>query len=215
MNQKKTMEHIKEIIHQLKRPTQTTSQSSVSIEDFKKVIYEVCPNFKVSPENKEILNELFRYTIGKSEILDPKKGIWFWGSIGTGKSTLMKILAEVQRTDGRGFKCVNCSELTTKFSAHGLGALNESTFNEMLSAKPVERGFDEVGREPIPAKYFGNDLNVVQYSLGMRYELRNIVKTHVTTNMKKESISLVYGDYIFDRLNEMFNFIEIKGESKR
>jgi len=127
----------------------------------------------------------------------------------------MKILAEVQRTDNRGFKCVNCPELSTKFAAYELEAMNESTFNQGVSADPVERGFDEVGREPIPAKYFGNDLNVMQYIFGIRYELRKLVKTHVTTNVRKESIPILYGDYIFDRLNEMFNFIEIKGESRR
>jgi hypothetical protein len=127
----------------------------------------------------------------------------------------MKILAEVQRTDDRGFKCVNSSELATKFAAHGLEALNESTFNEVISSKPCERGFDEVGREPIPAKHYGNDLNVMQYIFGMRYELRSTVKTHVTTNVKRDSIPILYGDYIFDRLNEMFNFVEIKGKSKR
>lgn len=179
------------------------------------MIYEVCPKFKITDENREILNEIYNYVNGKSKLLDATKGIWFWGAIGTGKSTLMKILAEVQRTNSEGFKCVNCSELATKFSAHGLDALNESTFNEVLSAKPVERGFDEVGREPIPAKYFGNELNVVQYIFGMRYELRNSVKTHVTTNIKKEAIPILYGDYIFDRLNEMFNFIELKGVSNR
>ena len=158
---------------------------------------------------------MYDYSNGRSKVLDSSKGIWFWGSIGTGKSTLMKILAETQRTYGKGFKCVNCSELATRFAASGLDALNESTYNEFLSSNPVERGFDEVGREPIPAKHFGNDLNVMQYIFGLRYELRNTVRTHVTTNVQKEAIPKVYGDYIFDRLNEMFNFVEIKGESRR
>lgn len=192
---------------------QTTNQSTVSIETFKRVINEVCPGFLVTDENRVILNELYKYTNNTSKVFDSSKGLWLWGSIGTGKSTLMKILAEVQRTDKRGFKCVNCSELATKFAASGLEALEESTFNE--PASPCERGFDELGREPIPAKHFGNDLNVIQYILGMRYELRHEVKTHVTTNVKKEAIPILYGDYIFDRLNEMFNFIEIKGESRR
>lgn len=191
------------------------NQSSVSIETFKRVVFEVCPNFQITDENRIILNEMYNYINGKSETLDKSKGIWFWGAIGTGKSTLMKILAEVQRTDDRGFRCVNCSELATRFAASGLDALNESTYNEYLSSSPVERGFDEVGREPIPAKHFGNDLNVMQYIFGLRYELRNSIRTHVTTNVQKESIPRIYGDYIFDRLNEMFNFVEIKGESKR
>jgi len=196
---------------------QTIKRSTVSIETFKRVINQVCPDFLITDGNKEILNELYRYINNTSKVLDCSKGIWFWGSIGTGKSTLMKILAEVQRAadKDRGFKCVNCSELATKYAACGFEAMNESTFNEGEKPHPVERGFDEVGREPIPAKYFGNDLNIMQHILGMRYEIRATVKTHVTTNVRKESIPILYGDYINDRLYEMFNFIEIKGESKR
>jgi isopentenyl phosphate kinase len=55
----------------------------------------------------------------------------------------------------------------------------------------------------------------MSFIFGMRNEVRKSVKTHVTTNVRKESIPILYGDYIFDRLNEMFNFIEIKGESRR
>jgi len=127
----------------------------------------------------------------------------------------MKILAETQRMQGRGFKCVHCAELSARYAATGLDALNESTFNDVVTTNPVERGFDELGREQIPAKHFGNDLNVMEYVFSMRYSLRNSARTHVTTNLKIESIPKIYNEYIFDRLNEMFNFIEVRGESFR
>ena len=180
---------------------------------FRETVFQVCKNFEVGENNKDILNELFFYAhnVGK---LDPNKGIWLYGEVGTGKSTLIKILAEYQRTMWRGFKCVNCASLAAMFSSHGIDALNESTWNEgYMGSNPVERAFDELGRETIPAKYYGNELNVMQHIIQIRYDLK--VKTHVTTNIEPESITKLYGEHIFDRAAEMFNFIEIKGESRR
>ena len=76
-----------------------------------------------------------------------------------------------------------------------------------MGARPVNRAFDELGREPIPAKHYGNDLNVMQYIFQCRYELRSSVRTFATTNISPVSLSKIYGEYIFDRINEMFNIV--------
>jgi DNA replication protein DnaC len=174
---------------------------------------EICPGFVVREETKEILNQLYLYAHGEGK-LDPNKGIFFYGSVGTGKSTLMKILAEYQRILGNGFKCINCAELAGKFATYGLDSLNSSTYNEGdRGFDPVERGFDELGREPSPAKHYGNEVNIMQHILQIRYDLR--IKTHVTTNLMIEELEQRYGVHIYDRLFEMFNFLEITGESFR
>lgn len=187
---------------------QTIPQSLEGLQNrFKEIIYQVCPTFVIDEYNKDILNQIYLYAIGKGK-LDKNKGIFFYGEVGTGKSTLMKILAEFQRTIGNGFKCVNCSTQASQYASFGIEALNESTYNEGLKGiNPIERGFDELGREPNPAKNFGNQLNVMQYVFQIRYEMK--VKTHVTTNMEPQSIKHLYGEYISDRAVEMFNFIEV------
>jgi len=180
---------------------------------YKQTVFDVCPEFSVDDQNRNILNELFLYAHNEGS-LNPNKGIWLYGEVGTGKSTLMKILAEYQRTMWRGFKCVNCAEIAARFSTYGTDALNESTWNEGYNGpNPVERAFDELGRETIPAKYFGNELNIMQHILQIRYDIK--AKTHVTTNITPEAIISIYGTHIYDRAIEMFNFIELKGESKR
>lgn len=208
-------ELINKVVQEIKK-TQTSKglqPNERSRARYREKVFEVCPGFKVDENNKEILNELFSYAHGVGK-LDPNKGIWLYGEVGTGKSTLIKILAEYQRTMWKGFKCVNCASLAAMFSSYGIESLNESTWNEgYMGSNPVERAFDELGRETIPAKYYGNELNVMQHIIQIRYDLK--VKTHITTNITPEAIIPLYGEHIYDRAVEMFNFIEMKGESKR
>lgn len=78
----------------------------------------------------------------------------------------------------------------------------------------IALGLDEVGKEP-RVKYFGSEMDVIQYVFQTRYDNRRMCKTFVTTNMLPSEIQLTYGEYIADRINEMFNVIEIKGKSRR
>lgn len=188
----------------------------IDTEIFKRIVYSVCPEFVVDAHNREVMNDLFFYVNDKPGNLDPKKGILLWGNVGTGKSTIIKIIGEELRYRNQGYKTVNCSYLATQFSAIGLDALNQSTYNEgSMGARPVNRAFDELGREPIPAKHYGNELNVMQYIFQCRYELRSVVRTFATTNIAPVSLANIYGDYIFDRINEMFNIVELNGASRR
>ena len=188
----------------------------IDTEIFKRIVYSVCPEFVVDAHNRDVMNDLFFYVNDMPGNLDPKKGILLWGNVGTGKSTIIKIIGEELRYRNQGYKTVNCSYLATQFSAIGLDALNQSTYNEgSMGARPVNRAFDELGREPIPAKHYGNELNVMQYIFQCRYELRSVVRTFATTNIAPVSLAKIYGDYIFDRINEMFNIVELNGASRR
>ena len=188
----------------------------IDVAKFKEIIQSVCPGFVIDDSNREIMNQLFFYVNEQPGALDTNKVILLWGNVGTGKSTIIKILGEELRYNNKGYKTVNCSYLATQFAAIGLDALNESTYNEGLSgARPVNRAFDELGRETIPAKHYGNELNVMQYIFQCRYEYRSTVRTFATTNINPSFLSKIYGEYIADRINEMFNIIELNGTSRR
>ena len=58
-------------------------------------------------------------------------------------------------------------------------------------------------------------MDIIQYILQSRYDNRRICKTFMTTNMQPEEFEPKYGEYIADRINEMFNVIELKGSSRR
>lgn len=178
----------------------------------------ICGNFTVDAYNRSLLNEIFKYANGKSTVFDSKRGLWLYGTIGTGKTSLIKILREYDaKVKGRtpngyligGYGIYSASTVVNQFSRLGLDGIDLYCFKKQTCA------FDEIGREPLPAKYYGTEMNVMQYVFQMRYDMRNDCLTHVTTNLTPDQIGSVYGDYIADRVNEMFNVIELKGLSRR
>lgn len=90
-------------------------------------------------------------------------------------------------------------------------------FEDGYCKGPVPMCFDELGREPNPAKYYGTELNVMQHILHIRYSLwqQGGLKTFVTTNFNAKEIGDLYGDFIRDRRREMFNILVMNGESRR
>lgn len=188
---------------------------------FKDCCSMVCPSFAIDETNKRLMNDIFCYVEKRSGRFDPNKGIWLWGSIGTGKSTIIQIIKTYDTLSSGlsvggypvgGFRIESSSTVAAKYSMKGSETLNAYTHN---NGAPSTIAFDELGREPMPTKYFGTELNVMQYVFQCRYEFRNEVLTHVTTNLTTAEVQKNYGSYIADRINEMFNVIELKGSSRR
>lgn len=188
---------------------------------FKDCCSMICPSFAIDETNKRLMNDIFCYVEKRSGRFDPNKGIWLWGSIGTGKSTIIQIIKTYDTLSSGlsvggypvgGFRIESSSTVAAKYSMKGSETLNAYTHN---NGAPSTIAFDELGREPMPTKYFGTELNVMQYVFQCRYEFRNEVLTHVTTNLTTAEVQKNYGSYIADRINEMFNVIELKGSSRR
>lgn len=183
---------------------------------------DVEPNFIVDDRNRKTLGALYDYVWKKSDTLDSSKGLLLWGPIGTGKSTLIKgiqlYLAKVNRycyacaNKDIGFQFTSAVEISLKYSKDGMDGLTRLVDREYMSNLAI----DELGKEPIESKHFGTTLNVMQVLLQLRYDVRNEYKTFATTNMNPDTeIVERYGEYIGDRIKEMFNIIKIKGESRR
>lgn len=195
---------------------------------FLEVAKMICPGFKVSEVLKPVLNDLVRWCLGLAGPYDPDKGLWLWGSIGTGKSTMLSIVKEYcrivrppevyRRSDcpsemrmepvSYGFRTTNASEVAGAFAQGGYPAIDEYITS-------IRQAFDEIGRECIPTGFYGNMENVFQYILQRRYDLRHGDFTHVTSNLAPAQIAEVYGDHIYDRCIEMFNFVQMSGASWR
>lgn len=177
---------------------------------------------------KPVLNNIVRWSLMLDGAYDPYKGLWLCGSIGTGKSTLLEIVRQFchivrppafyrrgdnsKTIDGYrwryGFRTTNASFVAGMFAKNGYPGIEEYIINS-------RQAFDEVGREGIPTGFYGNMENVFQYIIQRRYDLRHGDFTHVTSNISKEQIGELYGDHIYDRCLEMFNFVEMTGKSWR
>ena len=153
--------------------------------------------------------------------LHPDKGLWLYGPIGTGKTTLLKGFRKYM-ADVADRYCLNreddhrllswyssASEIANVYASKGHGGIVQ------YCSKDVNIIIDELGREPIPANNYGTKLNVMMHIMQMRYDNRRTSVTHATTNLELGDVAGLYGKYVADRCLEMFNFIKIDGDSLR
>lgn len=183
---------------------------------FLKVAQSVIPQFAIDNSNRQLITDLFHYFNGVEGRYNLDRGLWLYGDIGTGKSSLMRVFSEYLKLSYNGFKIHICDDISNDYSR--AGDLDLYTYNQHgYIGKPVWMCFDELGRETIPANHFGAKLNVMQHILHIRYALwqSSRLKTFVTTNCDPMQIEMAYGDFIRDRIREMFNVILLEGKSRR
>lgn len=186
---------------------------------------KVEPRFDLKKADRNILNSVFAW-VWKADYcnklkLDYSKGLYLYGNLGLGKSLILQALRqyrngvvvrhESMKDDYRlkGIWLKSASELANIYSTDGQPAIIQYASDE------INLIIDELGREPEPAKYFGTEMNVLQFLLQLRYDYRRSCVTHITTNLELEAVADKYGAFIADRFLEMFNFIEFKGKSLR
>lgn len=180
---------------------------------------QASPQFMVDERNRKLMRSLYQYAWKMTTCpFDVNKGILLYGDIGVGKSTLLKGLRIYENqinqlcynygNNALGFVFVSAPELSLRYTNAGMNAIQKYASMPNLA-------IDEVGREPLDAKHYGTETNVIQLILQLRYEKRCNGVTHLTTNLDPNTQFGIYGHYIVDRVKEMFNVIEIRGESRR
>lgn len=222
----KAMKQLKDLIVQDYKPNflQHPGVDLLKINELKHyflmVARSICPDYQIRQEQKPLINDIFNWCIKVNGRYNPDKGLWIWGDIGIGKSTLLEIVrgfchdVRPHADDGSGymmpysFRTTNAIEVCSEFSRHGYAGID-------TYIKSSRQAFDELGSESCPTGYYGTVENVFQYVLQRRYDSRFVNFTHVTTNMTIDEISDRYGARIYDRCKEMFNFVEMRGATWR
>lgn len=172
---------------------------------------QICPDYRITQEQKLVINDIFNWCLMLQGNLDPNKGLWLHGDIGSGKTTMLKIVKRFCHDvrpkvngDYYSFRISNAIEVCGEFSQKGYAGIE--TYIDSR-----QQAFDEIGSECAPTAYYGTVENVFQYILQRRYDRRHESFTHVTTNFTKEQVIDRYDARIYDRCKEMFNFVEFNG----
>ena len=182
--------------------------------------------FEIDEDNRDAVNFFLAYFFKKGYYeefnVNPNKGIYIHGDFGTGKSLLFQILEEVYneiRKNELRIKTVNSVNLVDKFwveiSNPNLLKQNNCSLLQKMSRGVIH--FDDVGAER-KINHFGNSIEIISDIIQSRYfnsKNNSKIKTFITSNFSCEQIGERYGRRIYDRLFEMFNIIEIGGESRR
>jgi DNA replication protein DnaC len=187
---------------------------NITGEDFKQIMKIECEieilkrglkkEFLIDNENREILFQLYFYLTGSPQFkgnLD--KGILLSGSIGVGKTLILNSFCNIIEAFSQ--------KRITRFNSKRIAPAIIEKEAGFYDKRPLF--IDDLGREQKEINDYGTKEQPLIDLFSVRYDLGSW--TFATTNFGDETLSSFYGAQIFDRFKEMFNFLYIKGESKR
>lgn len=174
-------------------------------DEFLKAVHMMGFNNKsyiIDDSNQDLINQLFSYLIGSDKFIgDLDKGILLLGKIGCGKTLLMS-----------GFMSafeIGSGKIVTKLHAKSLHNTIKERGMEFYFKRPIF--IDDIGKEPLEAKDYGNESKPFEDLISHRYNHRGIM--FGTSNLKLDDMP--YQLHTVDRLKEMFNIIVMNGDSRR
>lgn len=207
----------------------SSRESAIVEEQLKSRMSEICGALFLNERWKTIMANIAQWVLHSEDgPLNPRKGLWIYGGVGTGKSALLKAIvstklvlrrrerdqSEIQLPTGAptdpdiadGF-IPSASDIVWKFIHNGperLDAYAEYPFCAI----------DDLGREPLWACYKGNRFNVLEELLLLRSSNPSN-PTVIATDLSLPEVRKIYGEPLYDRLGGMFNFIPMLGPSFR
>lgn len=183
--------------------------------EFLNILRVICGgNYVVDENNRVALTAVFYWLIRASQPeanLNPMKGLWIYGTIGSGKTALMRAaIAFIKRywRVGNGEKLSptfkRVSDLCQSYAANGIGAFTS-----------LPTGFDELGTEAIPVMHNGYKMNVMEEVFSrLSGEYIGVPKI-VTTNLSLKQVRELYSPRSFDRIGQLFNLVPLNGITRR
>lgn len=167
---------------------------------------------KLDQENIKVIEYMLEYFNHQDQ---QEKGIFIYGTVGTGKTITMKMFSVLTNFYNmkNKFNIISSLQITQNYAALGDKYLNE--YIEQTADKNLL--IDDVGTEENIVANYGNKKDVVKEFLYQRYYCFQAHKrvTHITTNLPPGVFGDSFGDRLKDRFYEMFTIVKLTGESKR
>jgi len=139
---------------------------------------------------------------------ETRKGIAVMGGVGVGKSLNFIIYQRIRASFGEGMSvlCLDVKEIEHTYKLKG------QIFVDELINVP-ELIINDIGTDNATLKNFGTHVSLIDEIISLRYvkwqKLGGAHKTHISSNLSAKDFKDIYGDRITDRLNEMFNIINV------
>lgn len=194
---------------------------------------EVCPDFMWTEEVRENMNTLVSYffdlNIPHTSKFDHRKGIALIGKYGVGKTISFRIVHRMLEkrhaanpyANTKSFRETSVEDIVTAMKGDdftdGVLFKRVETIDGIRIEKPINILINEFGVE-YSGKHFGTPISeMVDVFLMKRYEIFQVhgKVTHATMNYSLKELEVKFSPRLLDRFREMFNFIELKGESFR
>jgi DNA replication protein DnaC len=161
----------------------------------------------IDDNNKDILGNL-KYWLFNDEkcIFDLNKGILLLGPVGCGKTLILETF------------CKLYNRIAKKIISPLIMITNSRVLRKEIIVDPQQHNrrhlyIDDLGKEPNHVNNYGTDEKPIAELF--YYRSRCKVFTFGTANYNLESFAKFYGTSTVDRFKDIFNIVELKGESKR
>jgi DNA replication protein DnaC len=164
----------------------------------------------VSDMHEPIVRPVRQFVRALDENLDAGRGLWLYGSVGTGKTTLAMLVSKAALDAGRSVAIYSLprllAEIRATFEADGDGSY--VSFLDRLAAVDLLH-IDDVGAEKT-SEWVLEQLYAI---VNARYEEeRSIV---ITTNLERDELAAQINERTVSRLEEMCTVVPLFGEDAR
>lgn len=243
-NKKPTMPTIEQVLNAIRQRDmfsgfqryQYTKPGWYDIDNAMKIVEAIGksrnPAFVIDDENRFAFENFIKWAHCDTSMkcLDPvsgqvipgrlKRGIYIAGNTGTGKTWCMEImLAYIQAI---GIKVLWHTDNDPRplywrtIRADGLCDVWAESGNIQQYKTAPMLAIQDLGNEPPETLYMGNRLDVVRYVIEYRGDM-HAEMTFITSNLRMggEILKDRYGDRVSSRLQEMCNYLVIKGKDRR
>lgn len=171
--------------------------------------------FKVDKFNKDVISQLACYLTGDKEFKgDLHKGIMLHGTVGTGKTVLMKIIEILFSYNRKVLNIINAASINSIWMRSGNYKTNDQ--EKIQRKEDLWNGYiciDDMGVEEPLLNSYGSKVRPIYDTLNIRDQRNRI--TFITTNLEVKEIEKRYGDRIRDRLRGSMNQFILTGKSRR
>lgn len=165
-----------------------------------------CVNFDTHDHQLKLIENFYYYfTNNKNFEGDLQKGIYLSGPKGTGKSLLLTSFINCYSSFGKIIQYRSCKKL-------GLTIKSIADINS-LSILPMM--LDDIGRETTESNDYAAKIRPIGDLIYARYDIGALTFGTSNKKIKSEELTKKYGETVVDRMVEMFNEFELKGNSLR